>query len=1112
MRTCPRCGRENAADVRFCGDCGLDLDSVAAAVPREERKVVTVVFADLVGSTARAERLDPEDVRAILAPYHDRLRAELERHGGTVEKFIGDAVVGVFGAPVAHEDDAERAVRAALAIQDAIGELNESHPALELEVRIGVNTGEALVSVDARPEAGEAMVAGDVMNTGARLQAAAPPGGVLVGEQTYWATERAIDYDDVEHVAAKGKVDPIPAWRARQPKSRFGVDLGRPGGASLVGRERELDRLAAALARVQADRMPELLTLVGVPGIGKSRLVWELFGMVDREPDLIFWRQGRCLPYGDGVTYWALGEIAKAHVGILESDTSVQAEEKLVRTVSDVLPDESEARWVEGHLRPLVGLAAEAEVSTASHHEAFAAWRRFFEAVADQRTLVLVFEDLHWADEGLLDFIDGLADRVSGVSLLVVCSARPELLERRPGWGGGKRNAATVSLAPLTETETARLVAALLDRPVLPAEMQAALLQRAGGNPLYAEEYVRMLADRGDDDMSLPETVQGIVAARLDLLAKDEKALLQDASVLGKVFWTDAVASLSGLDRYELEERLHALERKEFVHRERRSAVAGETQYAFRHVLVRDVAYGQMPRSARADRHRRAAEWIESFAPDRSEDRSEMLAYHYLAALEYVRSAGLEAGGLVASAARALQEAGDRAWALNAFAASARYYGSALDLAELDPKRLLAYGRALSTSERSGDEVLAKAVEAALAAGQQETAAEAEIERGTLRFVQGDRDAAFSHFDRAAALVAELPLSAPKAFVTSSVSRFLMLAGRSDEAIRIGGEALAMAEELGLDELRAHALNNIGVSKTGIGDRSGLDDLRTSIDLSAGLNSPEARRGLNNLATLTFQLGDLPRSEQLHREALVVSERFGLAGARFWDRAELAIDAYYAGRWDEAILALDALIAESQAGTRHYMEAACREVRSRVRFARGDVGGAVADAVAALELAAGIKDPQVLYPTRAVAAHILLAAGRPRDASSQVDALLADIETEGVEDLAGFWAPHLAVVMDALGRGSEFLDRAPTLGAATPWLEAATLWAEGELDRAADLLGEMGSLPDEALARLRLAQNLITEGRRPEADVQLGRALAFFHSVGATTYVREAEALLAAAS
>jgi class 3 adenylate cyclase/tetratricopeptide (TPR) repeat protein len=1074
--------------------------------------VVTVVFADLVGSTARAERLDPEDVRAILAPYHERLRRELERRGGTVEKFIGDAVVGVFGAPVAHEDDPERAVRAALAIQEAIAELNEADPALELEVRIGVNTGEALVNVGAHPELGEGMVAGDVMNTGARLQAAAPPGGVLVGEQTFRATERGIEYREVEPVTAKGKAVPIQAWLAIQARSRYGIDLARPGGAELVGRGRELDLLKAALARVRADRMPELVTLVGVPGIGKSRLVWELFEIVDEEPELMFWRQGRCLPYGDGVTFWALGEMTKAHSGILESDSSADVGDKLRRAVSDVLSDEREAQWVEAHLRPLVGLPSGGDASAESRHEAFAAWRRFFEALAEQGPLVLVFEDLQWADEDLLDFIDGLADRMSGVPLLVICSTRPELLERRAGWGGGKRNAATVSLAPLTDGETARLLAALLDRPVLEADTQTALLQRAGGNPLYAEEYVRMLSEGSDERADLPETVQGIVAARLDLLGQEEKALLQDAAVLGKVFWTDGLASLSGIELHELEDRLLSLERKEFVHRERRSAVAGAAQYAFRHVLVRDVAYGQMPRAARADCHQRVAAWIDSLSPDRAEDRSEMLAYHYVAALDYLRATGSSMGELAPRAAAALREAGDRAFALNAFTAAARYYGSARELEELDAKRLLSYGRALRIGELRGEEVLEHAVEAALAAGDRETAAEAEIEHGELRWYRGNRDDAFSHFDRAASLVTDVPPSPPKAFVTSSVSRFLMLAGRAEEAIRIGGDALVMAEELGLEELRAHALNNIGVAKLSSGDLSGLDDLRRSIAIAEERNSQEKMRGVTNLATVTFQLGDIPRAEELHRDGLDIATRFGIVGEVQWYRAELALYAYYLGRWDEATRELDALISESEEGARQYMEAACRDVRSRMRVARGDIGGAIDDVSTMLELAAGIKDPQVLYPSRAVAARVFLAADRADDATSHADTLLAEIGTEGVQDLAGSWALQLAAVMEALGRGPEFLEGARTLGAPTRWLEAATLWAEAEFERAADLLGEMGSRSDEALARLRAAEKLVGAGRRAEADEALGRALAFFRSVGATRYVREGEALLAASA
>jgi class 3 adenylate cyclase len=623
MTACPVCGHENPEGARFCMNCGSPL-APEQAPAREERKVVTVFFADLVGFTGRAEQLDPEDVRAMLSPYYARLRLEIERFGGTVEKFIGDAVMAVFGAPVTHEDDPERAVRAALAARDAVQELNEADPSLDLHVRIAVNTGEAVVALDANPSGGEGMVAGDVVNTASRLQSAAPVDGILVGEATYRATERVIEYTESEPVLAKGKSEPIPVWEAAAARARLGVDVQQRGAAALVGRSEELEWLTDGLARTLRERRTQLVTLVGVPGIGKSRLVWELAQAVDADPDLIvYWRQGRSLPYGEGVAFWALGEMVKAQAGILETDSAEAAEAKLRQTVADLIPDEESAQWIEGHLRPLVGITGDGDQSGDRRDEAFAAWRRFFEALAEQRPLVLVFEDLHWADDVLLDFVDHLVDWVSEAPLLVIGTARPELLERRPGWGGGKSNAATVSLAPLSEEETARLFAALLGQTVMPAELQAPLLARAGGNPLYAEEYARMVSERGTvpADGALPETVQGIVAARLDALSPEDKALIQDAAVLGKVFWSGALAAMSGGQRWTVEENLHRLERKEFVRRERRSSVATETEYAFRHVLVRDVAYGQVPRAERAEKHRRAAEWIEALSSDR-EDRA----------------------------------------------------------------------------------------------------------------------------------------------------------------------------------------------------------------------------------------------------------------------------------------------------------------------------------------------------------------------------------------------------------------------------------------------------------------------------------------------------------
>ena len=566
--------------------------------PRRERKVVTVLFCDLVGFTSQAETMDPEDVEAILRPYHTRVRSELELHGGTVEKFIGDAVMALFGAPVAHEDDPERAARAALAIRDFAVEEG-------LELRVGITTGEALVSLDASPSGGEGMASGDVVNTAARLQSAAPVNGILADETTYRATRHTIEYGDAPALEAKGKSQPIPVWWAVAARARFGVDVAHEARAALVGRERELAVLRDAFDRARHERTPQLVTLVGVPGIGKSRLVYELSLVTDADPELITWRQGRCLAYGDGVTLWALGEIVKAHAGIVEQDTQAEVVEKMHRVVQDALSDSGDTHWVESHLLPLVGVAGETELGGDRRMEAFTAWRRFLEALAEQGPLVVVFEDLHWADESLLDFVDELVDWVTDVPLLVVGTARPELLERRPGWGGGKLNATTLALAPLSDDQTALLIGQLLARPLLAAESQQALLERAGGNPLYAEQFAELFLERGStDELPLPETLQGIIAARLDGLPQNEKELLRDAAVVGKVFWASALRP----DKNEATIALHSLERKGFVRRQKRSSVEGEDELAFAHALVRDVAYAQIARADRTEKHRRTAE------------------------------------------------------------------------------------------------------------------------------------------------------------------------------------------------------------------------------------------------------------------------------------------------------------------------------------------------------------------------------------------------------------------------------------------------------------------------------------------------------------------------
>jgi class 3 adenylate cyclase/tetratricopeptide (TPR) repeat protein len=1133
--TCAACGFENAPGARFCGSCGQALEQrcpscgealtpglafctscgarieggpAPSAESREERKVVTVLFCDLVGFTSRAEQLDPEDVRRVLSPFYARLRAELERFGGTVEKFIGDAVMALFGAPVAHEDDPERAVRAALAIREAVAGLNEENPGLNLQVRIAVNTGEAMIALGARPSEGEGMAAGDVVNSAARMQSAAPVGGILVGETTYRATRQAIEYRDAEPIAAKGKADPVPVWEAVAARWRFGVDVAQLGGSELVGRGEELDLLRDALNRARRERASQLVTLVGEPGIGKSRLVYELFKAVDAEPDLTYWRQGRSLPYGDGVTFWALSEMAKSHSGVLETDSAESAEEKLRQAVAEAIADPVDVDWVLGHLRPLVGLAGDVELTADSRAEIFAAWRKFFEAIAEKRSLVLVFEDLQWADDGLLDFVDHLVEWASGVPLLCVCTARPELLERRPDWGGGKRNATTISLSPLSDDDTARLVHALLGTSVLPSELQSTLLARASGNPLYAEEFARLVEERRGEEgeLPLPESVQGIIAARVDSLPPEEKELLQDAAVVGKVMWVGTVAALEGIERWTVEERLHALERKEFVRREQRSTLEGETEYAFRHILVRDVAYGQIPRSARAEKHRVVAEWIESIG-ERTEDRAEMLAHHYLSALEFSRASGQSTEALAGPARVALREAGDRAWGLAGLQAAKRFYEAAVELWSDEPGRpdvLFRYGRALRLTDGTGDEELAEARDGLLAAGDRETAASAEAMRARLSWDRGATIEALEQIERASALVEEAPPSFAKTHVLAERARILHFAGKSREAIEIGREGLKMAEAIDDKEQQAEFLNTIGIARamSDDSDRGAVEDLERSIAFGQESRAPDAlSRAIFNLAQirmLTLGLGD---TQELWDEGAELNEHYGIDSGIRWFRGGYAGFLALAGRWDEAFRLADEFIAEVEAGTVHYQVAEVWVVRGAIRLARGDIEGALDDASNAVEFARAAKDVQLVQPTFGFSSRAHAMAGERAHAEELVEEVLA------TAPMIGMYATDLAWATRELGRGDAFLERAFAPQSderePSPWRAAGCAVAGGDLDRAAELYEEIGARPHWAYARLAAAEE------RGTAGPELERALAFYREVGATAYLERGEALLA---
>jgi class 3 adenylate cyclase/tetratricopeptide (TPR) repeat protein len=1091
MAACRHCGSELPEAARFCPTCGTAVGGPAG----EERKVVTVLFADLVDSTVLGDGRDPEDVRRAVRPQIARMRNELEHFGGTFEKYIGDAVMAVFGAPIAHEDDPERAVRAALAIRDGIP-----------GVKVAVNTGEAIVQRGAVSGSGEGIAIGDVVTTTFRIEEAADANTVLVGETTYRATQSIVEYGERRVLQAKGKAEPVAVYEALRARPDI-RDADAPGPlAPLIGRKEELSLILDTIARARRDRTVHLVTLIGAPGIGKSRLVWELQHALTHDPGLVTWRRGRCLPYGDGVTFWALGEMVKAQAGILESDPSEAVEAKLRRGVQDLVADPKEATWVESHVRPLVALEAP---QGERREEAFTAWRRFFEGLAEWGPLVLVFEDIHWADEGLMDFLDHLADWATGVPIVLLCTARPEVLERRARWGA-RANAATIAVPPLNDAETDTLIGYLLRQSSVPRELSRALAGRAEGNPLYAEEFVRMLVDRGllyrengdwrlrSPELPLPESVHGIVAARLDALDPDEKAMLRDASVIGRGFWPAAVSSVSGFDRETVDNALFSLERKELVRRVGTSAIASEQQYSFHHAVVRDVAYSSIPRVERSAKHQLTADWIESLG--RREDHAETIAHHYLSALEYSRSSGQPTEAFAERARDALRAAGERALGLNAPGGAARYFAAAIELtAEDDPGRpelLLLDAKSLYRTGHPDEELLEQARRAFLEAGDLEQAAECQTILGDVRWRHGDRDAAFEQLEQAIAGLSKP--SHAKAYALSELARMRNAASEPETAVALGREALEIAEALELRELRVSALTTIGIARTLTGDPGGIDDLRRSVDASGEIGSPESARAYYNLGAMLGISGQLLASFAALAEGRRLAQRFGDAAWIAWYDAERLYEHYWRGAWDDALALADRVTGASDAPASVEFDASL--VRTWIALGRGNDDDALASVKRAHALAREAPDPQNLHPALALRARATAELLDVGEAAAYVDELLDDFAQHPTPP--GYWVFDLAVAGRRIGLGPNALEPIRSSAPETRWLQAANAIVRGELAAAAKLFAAIGAQPEEAYCRLAAATDAGTVGDG------VGSALAFYRRAGASLYADEAEALL----
>jgi len=659
MPLCGACGQENPDIARFCLACGAPLDAETAT--REERRIVSVVFVDLVGFTSRSEQLDPEDVRAILSPYHETVRGEIESFGGIVEKFVGDAVMAVFGAPTAHGDDPERAVRAALAVREAVGTLNAEQPELELRIRGAVNTGEAVVTLSARAALGEAMVAGDVVNTASRLQSHAPVGEIVVGEETYHATRAAIEYEPLEAVSAKGKSEPLALWRALGAASPTGERY--LSSTPFVGRSRELDLLGATWERVELERRPHLVTVLGPPGVGKSRLTAEFTERVAAGNGRVV--RGRCLPYRERSPYGAFAMQVKELAGIYDSDDVDVATGKLRTLVERLEMGEGEAEAVTGHIAILLGY--ETKATAPDRDSLFQSVRVFIEAGARDEATAFVFEDIHWADPALLDLIVLLAARLHELPVLLLTLARPELLDTRPNWGGGLLSYHALPLEPLAGTDAAQLALHLLGADAKANQVAEA----AEGNPLFIEQLAAVMSERGAAEAgSLPTTIRGLVSARLDALPGDERDVILDASINGRIFWRGALERLAR-DPACLSDALAALERRDLIRRDPVSRIEGDEQWSFKHVLIRDVAYDLQPRARRREGHRHIAEYIEESTPEVGEARA-ALARHW-------RGAG-EPEQAVRHFVAAAEEA-ERSWAKEY---AVKLYKEALEMAPPD--------------------------------------------------------------------------------------------------------------------------------------------------------------------------------------------------------------------------------------------------------------------------------------------------------------------------------------------------------------------------------------------------------------------------------------------
>ncbi|HYK95102.1 MAG TPA: BTAD domain-containing putative transcriptional regulator [Candidatus Dormibacteraeota bacterium] len=1083
-------------------DPALDAPRVVSlrpAPPRQERKTITLLVAEVAAGTP----MDPEDLDRVVGATIDRIRVIVARHGGTAERVFANGLLGIFGAPRAHDDDPVRAVRAALELRDAPG------PG-PLQLRIGIDTGMALVTIDGPRVA----VTGEVLGTASRLQLAAELGSIVVSDVTHRLTEPAFEYQ----AGGPGIWAPIDRRAAPPPAAP---------DAPFVGRSDELAVLERLFARARDERSVQLVTIMAEPGGGKSRLLRELRARLDASATPPLWRQGSCLPYGEGVTYSALGEIVKTHAGILESDDGPASAAKVAAAVADLEPDDTRRAWLERSLRALVGI--ERTAASGDREQAFAAWRQLLEAIAGRAPLVVAFEDIHWADDALLEFLDNVVARASGVPLMVICTARLELLESHPAWAGGKRNATTIALEPLRPVDTEALLHALLGRPP-----DGDAVRRAGGNPLFAHELARVVGESAAlEGTDVPESLQAVIAAHLDTLAPELKAVAADAAVVGEVFWPGAVATMATVDADEVEARLARLVAHDIARRRRPSSVERQTEYAFLHALVRDVAYAQIPRRDRIAKHRAVGDWIELLAGDRVGHHAELVAHHYVQALEIARGLGVdgEAPELSERARTFLTLAGEAARSVDIREAEP-FFRRALDLTPADNPT---HGRLLSRLSEVA-ELTGHLVEAERLSGQ----AMDELERHGDRLGAGEAMgvlvATMWRLGRpegerrrvAAKAVRTLEQLEPGPELVRAYSRMAtheLHAGRAGACGAWSRKALAVADRLGVPALKVQPLNHLGIARFESGVEAGIDDIREAVRLGqeAGLTWETATAHANLAATIWVTDG--PRAAlEVKAAAREFASSRGLDALEKQIKAESLWQLHDAGLWDDALVAADEVVTRDREGASSRVSVMAQTVKARILAERGDARGASDLEPQFLDRARELRDPQDLGPALAAGAATRLALGdvtaaaglieelervtRGRDPSQRIHELPHAARiclAAGTIDVAEALVPHRNVPTYARARLCLASARAISAESRCSVAEAADLHAT-----AADGWRDFGNPLEEAHARIGQARCREALGQGDLAAGALGVARRIGRGLGAVVLLRDADRVGAA--